>query len=505
MLILIFGAIFSLIVYFYLLYINTLNYTVVDIGERCNGNELICGSDATCSAGVCLGIEGATCNSNSHCLSGTCAGSLVCKETPDDGSFLNAPGPFGCEEGLILDSSGTVCLQDAGANCSLDRACASNLCLSGGTCSEIPRGGEACNGYCMSGFECDLGVCQPEGVSRGSDGYYCKDSSFCHCVQGICETRGTEEIGQVCVENSDCYLNNCDSGVCKFPGYTSGYCPKNYTLVSGVCLPNKDQACISSCNNSQCSESSSIVQIGVGVTYSFVSSDYTDFNVNDRISVISNGSMYYINTDWTKIALTSGIYTDTGIIGITGNSEIAGNSLFYKNTLYRLVDSLGNNISLGTETKVSSSGTIVSFNTASYDIYRLTSANGNYSFTKNTVAASITKLLSIYEFGNSLGVLYYNTGQYNLNVHQLNQDLSYNLTSKTFAHPEIDPKVEVSGFYVRYKNRDRTAFLHQKVGNNYKTLYIEDIEYPGQFGKNALVSIRDTTGEVYVLTDKVCI
>lgn len=88
-------------------------------------------------------------------------------------------------------ASGGPCFQGAPSMCPADHQCMPGVSAFEGTCVPLPREGESCT---LGALPCGLGLT---------------------CSSGTC--RAMANIGEACADNSGCFSNRCESGVCVGP------------------------------------------------------------------------------------------------------------------------------------------------------------------------------------------------------------------------------------------------------------------------------------------------
>ena len=219
-----------------------------------NGNG--CAPEATCSAGVCKGIEtSGCCKLNGDCedgnpctidactkASGTCAHTLVDGFACDDGSK--------CTVGDVCGKG--ACVGGANQGCDDGKACTADFCLPASGCQHLAF----VTGPCSDGKPCNgLESCTPGGCLPGKDPD-CNDGNPCtfdKCYDpGGCSHAWTQP-NTACSDGSACTTGDiCDGkGACKGTATTGqGCCKAAADCDDGyACTADACNAALASCTH----------------------------------------------------------------------------------------------------------------------------------------------------------------------------------------------------------------------------------------------------------------
>lgn len=467
-------------------------------GEACNDYDLKCGNNAICVSGICKLNTGNQCKKNIECLSNVCAGGRYCSDKNNYGQVLNPPDPSnGCNLGLEIDITGTLCLKSQDSVCFLDQECSSKICTNfnglTGTCGKLPKIGETCKDVCSAGLYCSLGYCQNIGTVTGRLNSNCTNSgcNIGRCSNNYCIEDGTVKIGDLCGRDSNCEFGKCTENTCVFDPNDYSKCPDGYAGTN--CLPIKNFPWFNSITGIRCKTNSDYhilkFRPSDGLTYAFgVISVPKNFYIKKSAFLIQSDNSYseydVINgkLKYTK-SLNSGenvmngedsvIYTNTSFTlnGITTDYSPTGfNGFSYINGIYYAI--------FIQDTK--------------YTVFKQDTRDSTPSFTTYyTVQVNNYKLLNIFSdtiVGYSGNTLYVDT---------LSKITKYNIPGNALD----------SAYISTFVDRINKIFLAVLIdsGDYAKLMYLVNgkfIEIPGKFSKSSKIAFfRDY---LYILANYIC-
>jgi hypothetical protein len=219
-------------------------------GEVCNSNADCPSNYPYCTSSGCsasLGSDGAYCQTNSDCASGSYCAYNACSNSPQGAyctSNADCPASYpdcnnqGCQTSL----QGSRC--NSNADCSSDTA--NSFCTSSGCSASLGGQGATCyqntdcsSGYCnvFGGEYCDT---DSPGTFCVGDGYGCGDANP-YCVNNACSA---SVQGATCYSNGDCGgdVPYCDSGTSICSSSANGAvcssaadCPSGLYCVTNAC------------------------------------------------------------------------------------------------------------------------------------------------------------------------------------------------------------------------------------------------------------------------------
>lgn len=328
---------------------------------RCK--TLTCDNGLTCDSiyGVCKYNNETVCNRGSQCLNGgICSGVCVVGPPASDTGIPNDPCP--CPENMICSSKtpGSVelsCKLNAGADCTSNGQCFSNLCEEDGICAAGLSNGSQCTAdqECLQNLSyCSTGFCQPIGIETGDNGASCNINTgpSCNsglaCVMGICQVTPSglsilcDVTGNLCslplgcrdVDNENLCSLNSGACMCQFnfeavnPLFSRpapNTCPNNgcidgYTCSINNCIAPTTQPCVvaTDCTSNSCLNKPNIYQ-GIYTFRDIVSG----LSVRTTDPTLISGSF---NVEWLKIS--TGFSPDNVLrltataVDETGNAQV---------------------------------------------------------------------------------------------------------------------------------------------------------------------------------------